>query len=213
MTAKHAFLIAGFRQPRGWYCGMLKLAKDLDDARIPDAKILGPIPWHADWAGYAEQFSKLHNGEESPQVFIFGYSYGGGWGAIRLALELRKRGIRVHRMILTDPVYRSPSLLGRIRAVIPPYRPRGRQKVHWLRLLLWDALWLAGRIVPGLCPRIRKPDNVADILVFRQRENLPMGHTIDGESSTYWSDVPHEQMDELPPFHAVCKRLLAAEAT
>jgi len=191
---------------------MMKLAKDLDAARIPDLVVKGPLPWNSDWSGWAEQFRNLHtNGREVPQVFIFAYSYGAGWGGIKLALELRKRQIKVHRIILTDPVYRSPSLLGRIRAVIPPHRPRGRQKVHWMRLLVWDALWLAGRVVPGLCPKIRLPSNVGECHVFRQRENLPMGHSVSGVIRE-WHHVPHESMDELPAFQDACKAALTEAA-
>jgi hypothetical protein len=66
------------------------------------------LPWNARWDAEAEFVYRFRN--RCPIVTIAAYSYGAGWGAMRFARELGKRGIFVDSMVLSDPVYRHPLL-------------------------------------------------------------------------------------------------------
>lgn len=101
-------VIGGFTQDRGEATGVLRLWDRLQTLAGPHTHVL-LLEWHDNMAEIAEQIAAVRQLHDAPcRVTIHGYSYGGGWGAPRLARECAKRSIRVARMTLCDPVYKHP---------------------------------------------------------------------------------------------------------
>jgi len=78
---------------------------------------------------------------------------------------------------------------------------------HWYKLGQWRAL------VP--CSRIYIPDNVKRVIHFRQRENLPGGHTLVAKNSgmtdiepVRWLTAKHQHMDDSITFRLACQRAI-----
>lgn len=143
-------------------------------------------PWNADWCEVAENIWLLGQHHVAPVfVNIYAYSWGGGWGAVQLARELKKRGIQVYFIVASDAVYRHPLLL-----------------MRWTSLL--------GRSYPW-SPRIRIPSNVSYVRPFHQKQNRPQGHWIVGDpdfsgviSESTELDRTHQFMDDSPAWHHAC---------
>lgn len=74
-------------------------------------------PWSADVDALAEKIFNFHNGRP-PLICVYGYSWG-GTTAMRFARCLRRRGLRIRCMVLTDAVYRHWYTLGQWRALVP----------------------------------------------------------------------------------------------
>lgn len=88
--------------------------------------------WKADFAQVAEGI-KIARGEDDPKVLIVGYSWGAGRGFVRLANELRHRGIDVAAAVLCDPVYYSPwNPLGAVVGELTIDVPGNVGDVYWL---------------------------------------------------------------------------------
>ena len=97
--------IGGFSQSEGSPTGLFKLWLRLG-ALFRDATTCVVLrEWNANWSKVAEQIHLAANGTP-PRIFIHAYSWGAGWGFVRLATELRKRGLDVTGACLSDPVYR-----------------------------------------------------------------------------------------------------------
>lgn len=65
-------------------------------------------PWNSDWAGIAELVWRFRPTDRPPAVFVYAYSWGGGWGFPQLAEQLADRGIEIEHAVLSDAVYKSP---------------------------------------------------------------------------------------------------------
>jgi hypothetical protein len=146
------YCLSGFTQHNGRNSGVLKLSERLHlhgySHGLESRVYLHP--WKAHWPTVAEHAWLLSQLYETPlAIGIYAYSWGAGYGAIRLARELGERGIDVHQMVLCDPVPR-------------PWLP-----LRWAALL--PAAW--GR-------SIRVPRNVAAVQPLVQRHNLPQGHRV-----------------------------------
>lgn len=171
--------ISGFSQSARRCHGVLKLSEKLHELGFNNrVNRVSLRPWNDDWPAVAENIWLLgqhHNCEVI--VNIYAYSWGGGWGAVRLARELRKRGITVLTVVTSDAVYRDPRL--------------------WMR---WTSL--LGRNLP-ISPVIRFPENVVTVIPFHQGMNRPQGHKIVG--THVWLsmeiDTTHEYMDDATEFH------------
>src|SRR6185437_8047403 len=80
--------------------------------------------WDADWQRVAEHVLLCAiAGDVRPQIKIYAFSWGAGWGFLQLARRLRERGLEVDAAVLSDPVYRSPLLIDRWRSLV------GRPKI------------------------------------------------------------------------------------
>lgn len=178
-------LISGFTQ-NGRRChGVLKLSERLHELGYNNHVSRVTLhTWKDNWASVAENIwllGQLHRA--TVIVNIYAYSWGGGWGAVRLARELNKRGIQVLYIVCSDAVFRHPSLL-----------------MRWTSLL--------GRKYPW-SPKIRIPSNVVHVKPFHQTQNRPQGHRIVGDrefSGVIRESVElkrtHQYMDDAPEFHA-----------
>lgn len=164
--------------------GMLKLSETLH-ARGYNNHVsrVSLRPWNDDWPAVAESIWLLGQHHRATIVVnIYAYSWGGGWGAVRLSRELRNRGISVHYLVLSDAVYRHPA-----------------------RLMWWTSL--LGRRYPW-SPKIRIPSNVIHVTPFHQTQNRPQGHQIVGDrdfTGAIWESTElkctHAYMDDAAEFH------------
>ncbi len=177
--------ISGYTQTQGRGHGVFRLSEAMTEAGYNcgvDRRVWY-LKWNEDWrrwAQHVELIGLLHN--EEVLVAIHAYSWGGGWGAVELAKELRRLGIGVRRMVLCDPVYRSRWL-----------------SCRWRSLLRRD--------VPVLgAPTIRIPSNVGVVHCFHQTMNRPQAHRLlPDNGTTIHPSVrlfrTHEAMDDAPEFH------------
>lgn len=89
-------------------------------------------PWSANVDALAEKIYEFHNGFP-PTICVYGYSWG-GTTAMRFARSLRRRGLRIRSMILSDAVYRHWYAVGQWRALIPGSKllvPDNVDRVDW----------------------------------------------------------------------------------
>lgn len=179
--------ISGFTQTERRCHGVLKLSEYLHELGFNNHVSRVQLrPWNSDWSSVAENTWLLEQHHRARVVVnIYCYSWGGGWGAVRLARELKKRGIVVHFIVACDAVYRHPLLL-----------------MRWTSLL--------GRNYPW-SPRIRIPSNVTHVKPYHQKQNRPQGHQIVGDadfSGCIWDSVEldrtHQFMDDAPEWHGAC---------
>jgi hypothetical protein len=123
MSQIHAWhiCIGGYRQHEGRMHGALRLWQLLGPLRRPDT-VVSYRAWNANWREIAETIFLASDGGE-PIIRVYAYSWGAGYGFIRLAKELRDRGIGIKCAVLSDPVYRSPLI-----------------SLRWLALFHWNRI-------------------------------------------------------------------------
>lgn len=187
-------LISGFCQRAGLPTGMFRLKEEFRrNCHYCNARSITELyRWDSNWRWIAEDiWQTTVFGKRQAKVGVYAFSWGAGWGAARLARRLRRLGIRVRAMVLSDPVYRHPWL-----------------PLRWLSLLQRRPIFLGP-------PVIRVPDNVDEVFCFRQEMNRPQGHHLvcDGDTTLLHPPVlldrVHDMMDDAPAFHA--QALAAAE--
>lgn len=191
--------ISGFTQGPGQGHGVFRLSEQLMLAgHNRDAhRRVWYLRWNEDWrkwANHVELIAGMHN--RDVLVAVHAYSWGAGWGAMEFARYLRRRGIGVPYMVLSDPVYRS-------RLV----------SFRWQSLLGRDLPFFDG-------PTIRVPSNVGEVWSFHQTINRPAGHRLLPENGTIIHPSvrllrEHGAMDQAPEFHeqaAMVAYRVAAEA-
>ncbi len=222
---KHIVCISGFSQNQGGHRdnGVLKLYHWLKGtlAEIDEAEVYYRS-WNHNWNHFAKF---IHYGNDAfgsdsaptpATVIIVAYSYGAGWGAMRLARELQALGIDVRDMVLSDPVYRSAWWLLAWRSMIPSRQCQGKErtKIGLLFRAVRYLLWRLGQALPWLVPEITVPNNVERLWIARQDRNLPQGHKLSARCTafleTYDYSVRHAAMDDLQEFHFAAKRRAAA---
>jgi len=142
--------------------------------------------WDDDTEHTAEYIYQLSSKENPPDVAIFAFSWGCGYGFINLARSLQKRGIDVKYAVLCDPVYYG---LAKWRALIPK--------------TLYSKVYIT---VPG---------NVKEVFWLRQNVSKPAGHDLRAESpytcihEPIILDVKHTDADNSPQFMALCNEVAA----
>ncbi len=134
--------------------------------------------WNSHWSSLAE-FIQFTRGSGSMKLGIYAYSYGAGWGAMRLALALRQRGIEVDEMVLSDPVYR-----------------HGCRGLAWLSMVRWPRIRVPANVkrVTWFYQNTNRPAGHPLIDAHGQ----PIG-------GLYVPGVIHQAMDDLPAFHEACR--------
>lgn len=196
LTRTWGICISGFTQSEATENGVLDLAEKLCRFRSPETSVRYQR-WCDDFAAVAEHiFAVTRNlrresGDESfrPTILIFAYSYGGGYGAVKLVSELCKRGLLVNAVVLSDPVWRLRlPLLGRF----------GR----WIEALASPiALTIIGKVK-------FKAQSIGSIDWFFQRQNRPCGREPICAGARILRGVQlqavHAYMDDAPEFHAKC---------
>ena len=125
-------VIGGFLQTRKTCTGMTTLWKKLYTCTVSPSCVVELASWNDDFSAIAEHINRI---SVNPHIRIYGYSWGGA-GACVLAEELRKRGLQVEYMVLSDPVVRHRYWFGQWRAFVPfiPLQiPDNVRYVSWFR--------------------------------------------------------------------------------
>jgi pimeloyl-ACP methyl ester carboxylesterase len=178
-------VIGGFRQTEGKPTGMVRLWHRLHELHAQPGVCVELRSWNDNWRELAELIWRVQPEDEPVVIKVYAYSWGAGWGAMRLARELSRRGVNVSWMVLSDPVYRSPWIITRWLALVP-WRsilvPPNVRVVHWFR------------------QRVSLPSGHA--LRPQRKERTVI-------SPAVWADVSHLYMDDLRTFHRECERVSA----
>lgn len=125
--------ITGFTQSIAEPTGFDSLWHRLRDFDVGSSVVLTPQEWKANF-GHIAEFIFRHKGHTDPPVYVFAYSWGCGRGFVRLAKELKKRGITIDHAVLCDPVYHSWSRLWRAVLFSPAIKiPSNVKRVSWFR--------------------------------------------------------------------------------
>ena len=168
-------LISGFRQNKAELNGMEELWLACRTYSSPKVCIQY-YAWDEDWKGIAQFISR--NSNDETRINVYAYSWGAGWGFVRLARLLGKEGLEINQAVLCDPVTRSP--------LLPTWLP-----INPLSLL------------PNR--KIKVPSNIREVHWLRQKVNRPCGHTPVGEHCIIHDPVElsvnHSAMEDSPQFH------------
>lgn len=128
-------MISGFTQHRGDATGSQKLWLRLKQFTSPRTAV-EYFPWNCDWREIAEWIWRCGPDDRPPAVYVYAYSWGGGWGFPLLARELKKRGVEIVEAVLCDPVYR-PRLRCLAWLALLPFTsiavPSNVRRVRWFR--------------------------------------------------------------------------------
>lgn len=101
----HIFIM-GFRQNWRVMSGVEKLWKVFRSQSCENIWILPPFEWNQDWNKVAELITR-HTDAKS-KIYIYSFSFGGGWGFPKLAKELKRYKRNVEKAVSSDPIYRNP---------------------------------------------------------------------------------------------------------
>lgn len=180
----HFFILrSGFLQHKGSAgSGCTRIMREMDLLFGGHKTRVELEPWDACPEQTAEYIYRLGRKDTPPDICIFAYSWGAGYGFVNLARALHDRGLRVHTAVLCDPVHYS---WARWRALLPQT--------------------LFHRVIS-----VNVPPNVDRVHRFWQRIDKPAGHPLKLESgrTQYLSDtelhVPHTEMDNTPEFRRRC---------
>ncbi len=175
-------VIPGFCQDRSEPNGCQKLWLALGQLRSPTTCVL-LLEWDSPWDRIAEWIWLCSSNGVPPAIRVYAYSYGVGYGLVRLAKELGKRcGLKIKTAVCCDGVYRS-----------------------WLLSLRWLAFCHGSRI--------KMPANVLDVRGVRQiTDPWLRGHEIVATSPDQEihklllvRGTDHAHIDDHPLFQEQCK--------
>ncbi len=171
--------IMGFRQSLSAPTGIERLWWKLRALKGEHTTILTPLEWDQSMPDIAEFVWRWSVPE--PTIHVYAYSWGCGVGFINLSKALAKRGIKVSRACLCDPVFRS--------RVLPTWLPANPMS-------LWSR------------PTIKIPANVQLVDWVYQRVDKPAGHNLVAvdEMATRINDglevqAGHSYIDESHAYH------------
>jgi len=101
--------ISGFTQTEGTFHGIVPLWRELHACLSSAEDVVSLRTWSSNWRDLAEHIFLVQQEQgERIRVAVYAYSWGGGYGLVRFAKELNKRGIPIEIAVLSDPVYCSP---------------------------------------------------------------------------------------------------------
>jgi hypothetical protein len=176
-------VIQGYRQRSGEPNGMFRLWEKLNGIAGPECRV-ELMAWNDHWDELAETIRRCTERNGRPDVYVYAFSWGAGWGAMELARELQGRGLVVKTMVLCDPIYRS----------------------RWL-VFRWLA-YLGGQ---RSGPKIRVPANVLEVRGTYQQNDRLRGHRVvaTGKRTRVrqflrTAGVKHAHMEDHPVFQSMC---------
>ena len=181
---KWVICVSGFLQDRSKPTGMARLWRDLHDIVGPESQVL-LLNWDDNVREYAEMIWQFSNESPEPAIAIFGYSWGGST-AVNLAAALRKRGLSVGCMVLSDPVYRHWWL------------PR-----RWTSMLDWMSIRVPDNVRKVVWFRQRENKPAGHDLVPADRTKTTIYPAVE-------ATLTHQYMDDYRPFHMECHKCAAA---
>lgn len=179
-------VISGFLQNEGRPTGMVRLWRWLGQEHSGPESCVELRSWNDNFRDLAELIWRVQPAapeESGPTVMIYAYSWGAGWGAIELARQLRKRGIPVAAMVLSDPVYRSPW-----------------RSLAWLAMVSWSSIRVPANVrrVTWFRQRMNRP--AGHRLVAADPAATEIAPPV-------LAHVTHQYMDDLRSFHLECERV------
>lgn len=177
IIAEWHILLSGFLQRAGDINGVVLIWDELRKL-VPEAEVQ-LHGWDANLPDLAELIARLSPSFTGPRVNLYGYSWG-GQSAVLLARELRRRGVVVQHLVLSDAVYR-----------------------HWYRLGWWRAFLPGVRII--VPDNVRRVTHFRQ----RQSRPKGHAVTAENPGRTMmdpvvWLPVDHMWMDDAAEFRAAC---------
>lgn len=100
--------IMGFTQTPGRLTGIEEVWQSIRHVSNDRTSVVTPLVWDADFTSLAEFI--FRNSEPAPKINVYAYSWGAGYGFLKLADALSSRNLTVDHAVLCDPVYR-PTLV------------------------------------------------------------------------------------------------------
>jgi len=179
-------VFSGFQQKSGTLNGTVQIWGDLMRiaSRHQSARV-ELLRWDDNISNLAELISRLAPQDSMPIVNIYGYSWG-GMTAANFARELRRRGMPVNHIVLSDAVYRHWYWLGQWRAFVSAWAIRIPDNVRKVTHFRQRQSMPMGHDV--------KADNPGKTLIGKP----------------IWLKADHSWMDDASPFRSACRD--AAEA-
>ncbi len=110
-------VISGFLQNEGKPHGMIRLWGNLYHEHACDDTLVIMKTWNDNMDSLAELIWRTINTEVDAFIKVYAYSWGGA-AAMKLAKALKKRGLKIHVMVLSDAIYRHSYWLGNWRAFV-----------------------------------------------------------------------------------------------
>ncbi len=130
---KFHIVISGFLQNEGKPNGMVRLWGDLYREHACGDTLVMMKTWNDNMDSLAEFIWRM--ADDRPIIKVYAYSWG-GVAAMKLAKALKKRGLIIQAMVLSDAVYRHSYWLGNWRAFVQCFRiavPSNVNVVWWFR--------------------------------------------------------------------------------
>lgn len=163
----------GFTQKLNKRPGMLRCWERQRQFAGRGRLICTPKEWNADWKAFGDFIAEYTHG--GTRIYTCSYSWGAGWGFVRLAKRLQLCSRLIQHAILIDPVYRS--------TVLPSWLPLNPISMTKLG-------------------KIHVPNNVREVTYFLQRQNRPAGRELSVDPEFTKVNGPtmiktkHESMDD-----------------
>lgn len=179
------YITTGNLQHQGTPTRLVSLYAETLSAYGGNGNIIRLKTWNDAWAHEAEFLYTVCTKKEDPRILYIGYSWGAGWGGVRLAKHLLDKGIEIDRMVLIDPVYRHPYFLGNWRALISAYPitiPRNVKRVTWFRQN--ESFFIKGH-------NLRIPNGSETII-----------------DDPIWLNIPHSAMDDSQTVLGICRSII-----
>lgn len=180
MIRQWHILISGFTQSIDRENGFDRLWKKLRPLVSEHVSLLPPQQWKADFSAIAEFIYRMKPENTVPDIRVYAYSWGCGYGFLELAKQLNKHKLGISEAVLCDPVYYSR------------WRP-------------WRAIARGRWALP-----IKIPTNVTRVHWFRQFENRPQATELIGDvnytlvTKPVILKVKHAYMEDQIEFHTKC---------
>jgi hypothetical protein len=143
-VSKVIVVISGFTQQMHQNTGSKAVWKELRKRAYLHAEsdvIVHLKEWNTDWKDYARFINSL----APTDVLVCAYSWGGGFGMPQLC----KRLLAPVTCVLCDPVYHSPTLLGRWKALFDRWKIKVPKNVTVKRWLMQEGDRLDGDMLKG----------------------------------------------------------------
>ena len=119
-------VIPGLLQREGDVNGMVRLWRSIHLERSGPQTCVDLRSWNSNWSDVAELIWRFRPRDKDPAIRLYGYSYG-GYGAILLAEQLRRRGLEVGSIVLSDAVRRWRACWPAAALTVPV----NVREVHW----------------------------------------------------------------------------------
>lgn len=192
ITFQHR-VIRGYRQRGRLLSGSDCLIEKLDEFRGRGTHI-ACLDWDDDMESEAAEIARHAPADAWPIVCLYPYSWGFGWGAMRLAKALAKYDIDVYAMVVCDGVYRHSYRLGDWRALWQRSVIRLPDNVyaHNVRLFVQQNTWLRGHRVECSAGQPIAPNVIEEI-------EVPCG-----SGFVVRTPATHYNLDESKDWHDAC---------